>query len=180
MIPVWIPDPGLAGLLVALFFYITTWWCFSNQESSNPKDVISVDVVSYSAQRKHLHPDCKDRFQAEKISNRERGHEEDTFKNTIFKLKNIPENFEKLEQSGIKYLRSKEFVDYWTFRRDDCSKPFRFFEAGQIRPSFLMKWDKYCHFEPTISEKRDVMWLVLKWLTIAVLVSVYFKEIQMI
>ena len=117
-----------------------------------------MDVVSNSAQRKHLYPDCEDRFQAEKISNRERRDEQETFKNTIFKLKNIPENFEKLEKSGIKYLRSKEFVEYWTFRRDDCSKPFTLCEAGQMRPSFQMKWDKYCHLEAAISEKRDVMW----------------------
>ena len=72
-------------------------------------------MVSDSAQRKHLHPDCQDRFEAEEISNRERRHDQEAFINTILKLENIPENFEELQEqeSGIRYLRSKEFVEYW-------------------------------------------------------------------
>ena len=145
MVPVWLIIIIILGLLVALFFFITTWWscfCLSNQESSYPKPesggeleevTISVDVVSNSAQRKHLHPDCEDRFEAEKISNRVRGHEKDTVVNTIFKLKNIPKNFEELQdqESGIKYLRSKEFVKCWASRRDDGSQPFMLHENIQ-------------------------------------------------
>ena len=150
-------------LLVALFAFIAAcWWCCccrpdqrsSYQDLESAADV--VNVVSISAERKHLHPNCQDGFQAEEISNRERKHEQETFTNTILKLENIPENFEELEESGIKYLRTKEFVEYWNCRRDDSSQPLTFYESGEMRPRFKMEWDKYCHLDSTKSEKKDV------------------------
>ena len=158
-------------LLVALFAFIAAcWWCccfrpdhrssYQNLESGAEVEEVNicVNVVSSSAERKHLHPDCEDRFQAEEISNIERRHEEDTFINTILKLKNIAENFEELEdqESRIKYLRSKDFVEYWNCRRDDSSQALTFYESGMMRACFKMQWDKYCHLDTAMSEKRDV------------------------
>ena len=155
----------IALLLVALFAFIAAcWWCSccrpdqrsSYQDLESAEDI--VNVVSNSAQRKHLHPHCQDRFEAEEISNRERRHEHEAFINTILKLENIPENFEELQdqESGIRYLRSTDFVEYWNCGRDDIGQPLRFYESGQMRPCFKMQWDKYCHLDAEISEKRDI------------------------
>ena len=82
----------------------------------------------------------------------------ETFKNTILKLKNVAENFEEVEEqgSGVRYLRSKEFVEYWNCGRDNTSQPFTFYESGQMQPCFKMQWGKYCHLDFDISEKRDI------------------------
>ena len=82
---------GLLGLL----WFVYTYFCRCDQDSSQwtresdvernlrlepEEDKICVNVVSKSAERKHLYPDCQDGSEAEKISNEVRRHEQETFK----------------------------------------------------------------------------------------------------